>query len=538
MLINENVKRILNNRGYLDDKIIEEYLSSKPQLAYDPFLLLNMKVGVDLILSKIESGEKICIYGDYDADGITSVSILYLALKQLTDNVIYYIPSRFVEGYGLKKSAIDKIKEDNVDMIITVDCGTVSFEEVEYAKKLGLDVLVTDHHNAEGRLADCLIINPKQKECKYPFKGLAGCGVAFKIVQALAKKGVIERKFMNSLLDIVAVGTIGDIVPLIDENRTIAKYGLRMINSKRRKGIEILANAIYGKNIEITAEKISFGIVPHLNAAGRIGDAKIAVPLFISEDTEVLNEVSEKLLKRNNERKRKQESAYIDCMSLIDKQCGNSKFPVIFPKEAHEGVTGIVAGKIKDSIKRPVAIVTRNGDVLKGTSRSIGKIDLYGILNSCSENLIQFGGHKAACGFTLEEKNLENLRASLNKLMEKFDGKDFVEEINIDGNLNINDTSIEFVNDLALFEPCGKDNPKPTFAINNVKIKDVYFMGEKKNHVRFNAVEGTNSISCIKFNIEEEKDKFKEKRLSVTGKLGINSFRGKDSIQFIVDEIS
>lgn len=311
----EILKALLETRGISSEEEIKEFLSDRPQKTYDPFLLLNMEAGVDLLLSEIKNNAKICIYGDYDADGVTSVCILSHVLSMLTDDYTYYIPSRFDEGYGLNKEAVRRIYESGVSLIVTVDCGSVSWEEVEYAKALGMKVIVTDHHSIDDVRADCILINPKQQECRYPFKSLAGCGVAFKLAQAILQKAGLPKSAVNDVLDLAAIGTVGDVVSLTDENRTIVKYGLNRINSGSRESLAKLCRAISLK--WVSSENIAFGIAPHINAAGRMAGAAEAVELFTSKDETLIDEKVENLVYYNGQRKKKQEEAYNQGMKMI-----------------------------------------------------------------------------------------------------------------------------------------------------------------------------------------------------------------------------
>ncbi|MEG0918418.1 MAG: single-stranded-DNA-specific exonuclease RecJ [Bacilli bacterium] len=539
-MINTNliIKNILNNRGYYSDEEIEEFLSSKPKETFDPFLLLNMEAGVDLIIKKIEENKKICIYGDYDADGITSICVLMSVFNSIGANVIYYIPSRFDEGYGLNIDAIDSLHSKGVDLIITVDCGTVSFNEVLHAQNLGMDVVVTDHHRVTDIKADCILINPKQEECQYPFKELAGCGVAFKLAQALQFKIGFSKSVIMDVLDFVAIGTIGDIVPLVGENRTIVKYGVSKINKYRRKSISTLINSIYGKKVYINSEKISFGIVPHLNAAGRIKDAKIGVQLFLSDDINEIERLSAELVTLNSIRKEKQKETYDQCISLYKEQCAEEFFPVIYAKEAHEGITGIVAGKIKDDLGRPVAIVTDQDEQLKGTSRGIEGVDVYETFKALEEFFIQFGGHKGACGFRIHKTQLPYLRSGLKKYFDGIDISEFDCEMKFDDKLLVSQATNQLVVDLNILEPFGQSNPKPKFLFNGVTHSGVRLVGKYKEHLAFKISDGENRLSCILFNKGKEAiDVFSENtKINVYGELSINT--GFDnSVQVIVDKI-
>lgn len=281
--INPIILSLLESRGIREESEILEFLSNKPQKTYDPFLLLNLEAGVDFLLSAAAQKKKICIYGDYDADGVTSTCILFEVLSHLTDRLDYYIPSRFDEGYGLNKDALESLRNNGTDVVVTVDCGSTSFEEVEFAKSIGLSVIITDHHGITDRKPDCPVINPKQKECRYPFKDLAGCGVAFKLAQGIQKKANLPKSVINQVLDLVAVGTVGDIVPLTGENRTMVKYGLNFLRRGARPGLRCLIEAIKLKPEAIRSDQVAFGIVPHLNAAGRMAHAKTGVSLLLSK---------------------------------------------------------------------------------------------------------------------------------------------------------------------------------------------------------------------------------------------------------------
>lgn len=535
----EILKKILGGRGLKTEEDISEFLSDRPQKTYDPFLLLNMKAGVDLLLSEINSGKRICIYGDYDADGVTSICVLAHALSMLTDNYTYYIPSRFDEGYGLNKDAVRRLKEDGIDLIVTVDCGSVSYEEVEYAKDLGMQVIVTDHHRIDDIKADCILINPKQAECSYPFKELSGCGVAFKMVQAIVRSTGLPRSVINDVLDVVAVGTVGDIVSLTDENRTIVKYGLDRINSGRRKALKKLTSAISLSNI--TSENIAFGIAPHINAAGRMASAYEALELFMTDDDMKIGKQVKRLIELNGKRKKMQDNAYNQCMDMIS---GDELFVVLEPSGIHEGIAGIVAGKIKENVNRPVIIVTPAGDgLLKGTGRSIEKVDIYSVLKKHEQLFIRFGGHKSACGFLMEEQNLTTLKSALENDMKRLIEEDrdlFAGNICWEMELSPEEVNADLARKLSLLEPFGQDNPKPLFRIDDVILEQLRFMGETEAHARFTAVSKHGSkVDCVLFRKAQEKKELitSGNTVDLIGSIGLQNWRGRESVQFVIEEI-
>ncbi len=541
--LNPIVIELLSKRGIQEKQDIMEFISPSPRRTYDPFLMLNMDEASDVILKYIRDGKKICIYGDYDADGITSVAIMMQSLRKLTDNVFYYIPSRFVEGYGLNVEAIHNIKEKGADLIVTVDCGSVSCSEVLYAKELGIEVIVTDHHNIDERAADCLIVNPKQGNCNYPFKELAGCGVAFKLICALQRKTGQGKGFLKDVLDLVAIGTIGDIVPLTDENRTLVKYGLKAIKTTKRKGLLKLLEMMALSPATINADNIAYVLVPHLNAAGRMRDASLCVEILLSDDDRLIHNGAEELIRCNKERRRVQDEAYDKCVDIVEKHLKDRNFIMIKCLDAHEGITGIVAGKLKDKYKRPVAIVTPAADGLKGTGRSVSRLNLYDIMKEHEEYLDKFGGHAAACGFTMSDDNFRELSYSLDNTvthMLEADSSIFDEDVDIDMELTVDQINLKLFNDIQLIAPFGHKNRKPVFEVKNVAVRDVYYMGADNKHVKFNIYDiYGNYVRCVLFNkAHENKDILIENNtVTITGCLDEQKWRNTHDVQIIINSV-
>ena len=535
----EALNKILKKRGITDAGEIEEFLSDRPQKTYDPFLLTGMKEGVDLLLSRIRSGAKICIYGDYDADGVTASCIMAACLKRLTDNYFFYIPSRIEEGYGLNTKAIDRIAAEGTDLILTVDCGCVSYNEVEYAKAKGLEVIVTDHHNIEDVMADCIVINPKHPQNKYPCAYLAGCGVAYKMVQAIQRETGMPRDVLSEALDLAAIGTIGDIVPLLDENRTITKYGIGICNSGQREGLSRLAEAI--SLSDINSENIAFGIVPHINAAGRMGTAMDAVKLFVSKDSGEIDSLTNQLIAYNRQRKDTQESAYEKCLEYVK---GDENFILIRIDCIHEGIAGIVAGKIKDRFYRPVIIITPSEDgKYKGTGRSIPGIDLYEVLNNCKDLFIRFGGHKSACGFLMEGENFEKLEESIHDQADKIVEEDpeiLQRKTDYDLELEPADVTVDLAKALKKLAPFGEANPQPKFLIRNSVMRNVNYMGKDGTHARFYISDDKrNYVNCVLFRKAKDYEGvfLSGKPHDLIGSLSYQVWNGQERVQFIVEEI-
>ena len=540
MDIHPAIEKILNKRGIRREEL-DEFLSLRPQKMYDPFLLPYMDEGVDLILSSIENDEKICIYGDYDADGVTSVSVLMEVLGNLTDNITYYIPSRFTEGYGLNKDALRRIKDEGTDLVVTVDCGSVSVDEVECGKEIGLKILVTDHHTVTDRRADCPIINPKLPESNYPFRELAGVGVAFKLSQAIVNVTGLPKQVLTRVLDLVAIGTIGDIVPLVDENRTLAKYGLRLINVTERKGLTQLIEDTGLKKGNVTSENISFVLAPHINASGRMGTALDAAILMQADNTEVAKEKTEVLINHNKDRREQQDSLYETCKKVVDENYKDDNIILLQLRNAHQGITGIVAGKLKEHYEVPVIILTHvENDIYKGTGRSVSGINLYDLLKKAEHLFDSFGGHKAACGLTIKKDNIKELRRILKEETDKIASDRpelFKEDIESELLLNIRDLNMDFIEGQNLMEPFGEKNPKPTISLRIIP-DNIRRVGNNGQYLSFTGktVDSNDSMGFIVFKEADQIEKTirQEGITEITGTVSKNSFNGVDRVQVMV----
>lgn len=531
---------ILKSRGIDEDKR-EEFFSSRPRLAYDPFLLSNMEAGVDLLLKAIDDDESIVVYGDYDVDGITSTSLLVKLLRSLSDKVSYYIPSRLDEGYGLHKESIYKLYEQGCKLLITVDCGAVSLEETEYAHSLGIKTIVTDHHNISAVQASGILINPMQEGDQYPFKGLAGVGVAYKFALAISRKREIPKPLMAELLEFAAIGTIADIMPMLDENRTIVKCGLRFMHlGCHNKGLRRLIELSGFDYRKIKATDISFGIAPRINAAGRLGGATLGVKLFLAEDDAEIERYCNELIETNRERRALQDAAYDKSLDLVKNEHSGDDFLVLEVNDAHEGVLGIVAGKIRESINRPCIIVSRNGEYYKGTGRSIESVDLFEMLDKYRDEFISFGGHKAACGFTIDASKLDTLRVNLNEDIARAYAQDehlFDVDFSSDAELSAEEFNMELAEDTMLLEPCGKDNELPLFCIKAVRPEAWRYLKNDKRYAKFHINDETGrEIECIIFREAERFEEIVERGelVDVVGNIEINTWRDVSRVQMVV----
>jgi single-stranded-DNA-specific exonuclease len=540
--LDSKVLQIIRSRG-IDESDIEEFISSRPRLAYDPFLLANMREGVDLLLKAADEGKRIVIYGDYDVDGITSTALLMKVIGCLTDNVTYYIPSRLDEGYGLHTESIDRIIADGGEFLLTVDCGSSSQAETAYAREHGLETLVTDHHNMSDQRAEGIIINPRLPEDEYPFKGLAGVGVAYKLALSLARERDIPKSVMAEVLEFVTVGTIADIMPMLDENRTIVKCGLRSIHlGCRNKGLRALIDRSSLNYSKLRAGDISYGIAPKINASGRMGDATIGVRLLLSDDEDEINECCDALIRANTERRRLQDEAYDRGADALDAELEKGDFVIVEINDSHEGVLGIVAGKLREQVNRPVVVISRNGDTYKGTGRSIPGVDLYSMLNRYRDRFISFGGHSAACGFTIGADMIDSLREDLNRDMKAACEEDeslLDVDYSSDAALEAGDIDLGLAEALELIEPCGKDNEVPVFAVKNAEISDWRFLKDDKKMARFSMIAGDGrKIDAVIFRNAEEAYIITESgRADILCNVEINTWRDERKAQAIVRSV-
>ncbi|MBQ0018385.1 MAG: single-stranded-DNA-specific exonuclease RecJ [Clostridiales bacterium] len=538
--IPEAIIDILKSRG-IGEENFDEFFSAAPKLAYDPFLLANMQAGVDLLLDAVDSGKKIVIYGDYDVDGITSTALMMKVLGSLTENLDYYIPSRLDEGYGLHKESIDRIHEAGGQLIVTVDCGSVSREETEYAHSLGIETLVTDHHNISEVRAEGIIINPWLSEDKYPFKGLAGVGVAYKVALAVARKREVPKQVMTEILELVTVGTIADIMPLLDENRTIVKCGLRFIHlGGKNKGLRRLIDLSGLDYRTLRAGDISYGIAPKINAAGRLGDATLGVKLLLAENEEDIEKYCNILIEANRERKALTDKAYEKGLELAPGELENGDFLMLEINDSHEGVLGIVAGKVRESVNRPVVVISRNGETYKGTGRSIPNVDLFEMLDKYRDEFVSFGGHKAACGFTIAADNVQRLKDNLNSDIADMLAEDetlFDFDYHYDAAIDPDAVDMQLAEVIEFLEPCGKGNEIPTFLLKDVNVDGWRFLKNDK-YAKFNIrTEGDRRIECMLFH---DADKYYEmadsgRPVDILGSIEINRWRDSCRLQIIVD---
>lgn len=533
------VAKILSNRNILGREMqeddIKKFLNPTRDDFYDPFLLPDMEQAVERIEQAINNNEKILIYGDYDADGITSTTILIKFFKEIGVEVDKYIPNRLEEGYGINNKALEEIKNRGIDLIITVDTGITANDQVKYANELGLDVIITDHHEPSDEIPKAVaVIDAKRKNNKYPFNQLAGCGIAFKLTQAISIKRKLEPSKYLKNLDIVSIGTISDLVPLVDENRVIVKLGLMLVKQTKNIGLRKLLLKSQLKELDSTS--ISFGITPRINAAGRLGNQNDALNLFITEDAKEAERLSEILNSYNIERQKIGNKIYEEAISqLKDKE----KNCIILGKEDwHHGVIGIVSSKITEKFNKPSILLCFENNIAKGSGRSVPGFDLYKAISSTKEYLLGFGGHTMACGLSLTVENFEKFKEAISKYIdENLDISKLEKEIYIDEILTIDDLDIEKIKELKSLEPFGEENPEPIIMYKNVEINGIRTLSENK-HLKLSLKKNDKIIDAIGFNLGELAEKYKiGDTIDIVGNIEINSFNGKDLIQIRLIDI-
>lgn len=536
--ISKIVASIIANKGLKDNNEIEVFLHPRRGDFHDPFLMPDMDKAVARIIQAIDNKEKVAIYGDYDVDGITSSTVLHRFLEERGLHTDIYIPNRLNEGYGLNKKEIEAIAETKHTLIITVDCGITGYDEIEYAKTFGIDTVVTDHHEPPEKLPDAIaVVDCKRKDNKYPFNGLAGVGVAFKLTQALAIKLNLPEESYLKYLDIVCVGTISDIVPLVDENRTISKLGLRLVKQTRNIGLKVLLESIGYKKID--SNTISFGIAPRINACGRMGHEKEALKLFLTNNIEEAKQITQKLNEYNLQRQEIEKRIFDEAQELMQNP-EEQKLPcIVLRKENwHHGVIGIVSSKITDMYFKPsILMCIEEGNIAKGSGRSIPGFDIHEALENCKENIKQFGGHSMAIGITIDNDKFNDFKNQIEEYAESKQISEIVPVLNIDEKVQLKNINLSDIKDLELLEPFGEANKPPIFQINNLKIESIRTLTQGK-HLKLDVKEENTRFSAIGFNLGNLANDYKiGDKVNIAGFLEINSFNGMDSIQINIKDI-
>lgn len=564
--ISQLLCKLMVNRDIIDENIINSYINPVYKYLHSPKTMKDVVIAVDIIKRKIQENKKIRIIGDYDVDGIISVFILYTALKKCGANVDYEIPDRIKDGYGINENIVKVAYDEGVDTIITCDNGISAIDQIQYAKDLGLTVIVTDHHDVPfieedgvrtflSSQADA-IINPKQIECEYKFKSICGAGVAFKLMEALYEEIGMDKEECYKLIEFVAIATVCDVVDLIDENRIFVKNGLEMLNNSKNIGINALKKACGLEDKEITAYHLGFVIGPCLNASGRLDSAKKGLELLLMEDDEEAKNLAQEIVDLNDARKNMTKEGVDRAINIIDStDINNDKILVVYIPDIHESLAGIVAGRVKEKYNKPTIILTKSEEGVKGSARSIEEYNMFEELLACKELLDKFGGHPMAAGLSLQEDKVDELRIALNNKCELTD-EDLTRKIMIDSSLPLEYLNLHLIEELNVLEPFGKGNAKPVFGVRDAKITKAMLLGKDKNVLKLKLLTNNNiTIDAMIFNdLENFESKIIEKYgneeldnlynksnnnipMDFTFYPSINEWNGNKSIQIVVNGI-
>ena len=536
--LNKLISTILANRNITTEEEIRLFLSPTRKDFHNPFLIKDMEKSVERIIKAIENNEKVTIYGDYDVDGITSITVLKSFLKDRGLETFQYIPNRLNEGYGLNNNAIEKIKQQGCDLMITVDCGISAINEINYASSLGIETIITDHHEPGNEIPKAFaVIDNKRKDSKYPFRELAGVGVVFKLIQAIGiKLGLKEEEYLK-YLDIVCVGTISDIVPLVDENRVIAKLGLMLIRQTRNIGLKsIIDTSGYTK---IDSNSISFGIAPRINACGRMGKAEDALELFLSKNYNEVSELAKKLNDYNKLRQDTEKEIYENAIKQIEQnKLDKNNSIIVGGHNWHHGVIGIVSSKITEMYFKPSILLSFEEDGIgTGSGRSIPGFDLHEALTKCLGSVEKFGGHSMAVGLTVKKEKFEEFKKEFEQIATKSNVSEIIPVINIDAKIDFSAINKDMVESLKQLEPFGEGNKMPVFVFKNLKIDSIRALSEGK-HLKLTLKEGSTVVNAIGFNIGNLADEYRiGDKIDVVGVLEVNNFNGVESLQINIKDI-
>ena len=533
--VSEIMAKLLVSRNIEFDEI-DNFLNGTLDDLNDPYKIKDMDKLVERIDRALKNKEKICIYGDYDVDGITSITIMYQFLTKLGADVMYYFPDRLIEGYGINNNALDEIKKKDVSLIVTVDCGITAVDEVEHAKQIGLDICITDHHECAEILPNALaIVNPKRKDDEYRFKMLAGVGVAFKCLVAIAKKYNLDECEYLKYLDIVSIGTISDIVPLVGENRIISRYGLKMMEKTENIGLKALLKLVNYK--EIDSMMVSFGMAPRINACGRMGNASAAVKLLLEKDERTAERIALELDKLNQERKDVESVIFDEAIDMITKNHLDKKNSIVLYKNSwHNGVIGIVASRLVNMYYKPVILLTKEHGLIRGSGRCPAGFSIYDALTECKDKVTQFGGHELAAGLSLEEDMIPNFVEAFEEAAAK--QKDGISEqiIDIDAQIERKDLNIQIIKDIRNLKPYGQSNQMPLFIYKGLKVNAIRTIKDDK-HLKLVLRDDKSLIDAVGFSMGSRRDEIRiGDRVDIVGNVELNSYNTPKTIQIVLQD--
>ena len=531
---------LLVQRGIVDFDAAKKFFRPQIEHLHSPWLMKDMKKAVERIQTAFDKEEKILVYGDYDVDGTTSVATLFQFLKELSPNIDYYIPHRYKEGYGISKIGIDFAKEHGFDLIISVDCGIKSTELISYAKELGMDFVICDHHLPDPIIPPAVaILNPKQLDCSYPFKELCGCGVVFKLITALAETYQLPSESYLQYLDLVMTAIAADIVPVVDENRTLSFFGLQKINENPCNGLKAILEQSK-QNLPIKMSSLVFTVSPRINAAGRMDDAKKAVQLFIEKDLTNARAIASLLQQDNLDRREADSTITEEALAQIENDPNHTqkKSSVVFQAHWHKGVVGIVASRLIEKHYKPTIVLTQSGEVIAGSARSVQGFNLYEALHACRAYLLGYGGHFAAAGMTLALDQLESFKEAFEQsVAERITEEQLTPEITINSVLPLDNINMNFYQIISQMEPFGPDNMKPIFIAH--KVQDTgYSKIVKDQHISCSFKQGKNTLRGIGYNMPQHMNVIQSgKPFDIVFQLQLNDWQGTQSVQLQIIDI-
>ena len=531
-------------RGITTPEQATAFLEPKVSQLHDPFLMTDMQNAVERLDKAIEGKEKILIYGDYDVDGTTSVALVYRFLRTLNLDLQYYIPDRYTEGYGISWKGIDFAAECGCTLIIALDCGIKAVDKVSYAKDKGIDFIICDHHTPGEQIPHAAaVLNAKRADCHYPYDELSGCGVGFKLVQAYIKYKNLDPKILNDLLELVAMSIASDVVPLTGENRVLAYYGLRQINSSPSIGLRSLLSVAGIEGQKITISDLVYKVGPRINASGRMKSGAEAVELLITEDEELAKEKSELINGYNEERRDKDTQTTKDALALLeaDPENAEKKTTVVFARGWNKGVVGIVASRLTETYYRPTIVLTDSDEgLISGSARSAGGFDIYSAIESCSDLLTNFGGHVFAAGLTMKEENLDEFKRRFEQYVSTHITDDQQRRtITVDAQLNFSDITNELYSTISKLEPFGPENPVPQFVTYNaVNSRYSRRVGKSNEHLKLDLTDGTAVASGIAFGKGEMADYLLSgNAVDLCYKIDLNEYKNRTFLQLMVVDI-
>lgn len=539
--VSDLISRVLINRDIDSVEKGREFINANLEGMHNPYLMSDMDKAVNRVIDALEEQQKICIFGDYDVDGVTSTCILLKLLNKLESDVIFYLPNRIEEGYGLNKSAIDYLKNQDVDLIITVDCGIRAIDIVDYVNKNNIDIIITDHHECGDIIPNAYaVLNPHRIDCQYPFKELAGVGVAFKLAEAIATE-LGHRDFIFSQLEIVALGTIADIVDLKGENRIIVKQGLEQLEKTENLGLKALMNICGLAEKSISTYSVAFMISPRINAAGRMANASLCVELLLTDDVNRANEISLVLDNNNKERKETEARILKGAIEKIEESFdfSSQRIIVLNDENWHTGVIGIVASKLIDKYNLPVILIANDDKIGKGSARSVDSFNIYEAIEKCSDLLVAFGGHELAAGITINIDDLDLFRKKINEVaLHMLQGEALVPQLLVDYKLTSKEVNMSTVKEFDILKPFGAGNPTPLFVFRGLKVLKNKTVGANNNHLLLTLHDGEKEVRGIGFNMGSTNSMLSfGKNIDIICSIDYNLWNNVEQLQLIIKDI-